>query len=137
MIGRRVRRLIFPTDQTSWHEFAESVSDGGFPALTFDFRDYGRSDNPREIELIDRDVEAVSDFLVDRGEERTILIGASMAGTAALIVGTRRLETADVAAASAPPVFMDLDSTDAIRSLTVPVRTELLESIRETGQVPS
>ena len=125
MIGRRVRRLIFPADQTSWHGFAESVSDGGFPALTFDFRDYGRSDNPREIELS------------DRGEERTILIGASMAGTAALIVGTRRLETADVAAASAPPVFMDLDSTDAIRSLTVPVRTELLESIRETGQVPS
>jgi len=87
--------------------------------------------------LIDRDVEAVSDFLVDRGEERTILIGEGMAGTEALIVGTRRPGTAGVAALSAPPVFMDLDSTEAIRSLTVPARTGLLEFIRTTGQVSS
>ena len=180
---------MFPTDQTSWHELAESISDEGFPALTFDFRGYGRSDDRREIELIDRDVEAVIDFLVDRGEERIILIGASMGGTVALIVGTRRLETVGVAALSAPPVFMGLDLPEAIRSLTVPslfmaaendgsaafsaeefaaaagkagsdsfllvvpgrdhgtrllegeqadpVRTELLESIRETGRVSS
>jgi pimeloyl-ACP methyl ester carboxylesterase len=111
---------MFPADQTSWHEFAEAVSDEGFPALTFDFRGYGESDGPREIELIDRDVEGAIDFLVDRGEERIILIGASMGGTAALIVGIRRPETRGIAALSAPPMFMGLDSTEAIRSLTVP-----------------
>ena len=111
---------MFPVVQTSWHEFAESVSDERFRVLTFDFGGYGRSDDPREIELIDRDVGAVIDFLVDQGEERIILIGASMGGTVALIVGTRRLETAGVAALSAPPVFMGLDSTEAIRSWPVP-----------------
>ena len=70
--------------------------------------------------MIDRDVEAAIDFLVIRGEERIILIGASMGGTAALIVGIRRPETAGIAALSAPPVFMGLDSTEAIRSLSVP-----------------
>ncbi len=180
---------MFPADQTSWHEFAESISDEGFPSLTFDFRGYGESDDPREIELIDKDVEAAIDFLGDRGEERIILIGASMGGTAAVIVGSRRSETAGIAALSAPPVFMGLDSTEEVQSLAVPslfmaaendgsaafsaeefsdaarkagsdsfllvvpgrdhgtrllegeqtdpVRTELLEFIRETGRVSS
>ena len=43
---------------------AETLVVGGFPALTLNFRGYGESEGSRDIELIDRDVEAAIDYLV-------------------------------------------------------------------------
>src|SRR3989337_802453 len=34
---------MFPTDQTSWHAFANTLAGNGYLALAYDFRGYGKS----------------------------------------------------------------------------------------------
>ena len=111
---------MFPSDQTSWRAFAETLAGKGFLALTVNFRGYGASGGTKDIALIDRDVEAAVDFLRGRGEERIVLVGASMGGTAAMVVGARREAIVGVAALSAPPEFGGLDAKDAVGKLTAP-----------------
>ena len=73
---------MFPTDQTSWHAFAQTLADTGYLALAYDFRGYGQSGGQRRIDQIDRDVQAAVEFLRGQGAQRIVLIGASMGGTA-------------------------------------------------------
>lgn len=73
---------MFPTDQTSWHAFAQTLADTGYLALAYDFRGYGQSGGQKRIDQIDRDVRAAVEFLRGEGAQRVVLIGASMGGTA-------------------------------------------------------
>ena len=85
---------MFPSDQTSWWEFAEVLAEKGYIALTFNFRGYGegasKSGGDKEISLIDRDLEAALAFLKGQGASSMFLVGASMGGTVSLKVATRQ-----------------------------------------------
>jgi len=98
-----------PSDQTSWYGFAEELAKAGYSALTFDFRGYGESEGSKELEKIDLDVEAAIETMRDKGYGVIYLVGASMGGTASLIVAARQ-EVAGVVAISAPADFEGLDA---------------------------
>ncbi len=97
---------MYPADQTSWWQFAELLAKEGYMALAFDFRGYRESGGDRNIDLIDRDVEAALEFLMDQGASTVFLMGASMGGTAALQVAANRADAvAGVVSLSAPAEF--------------------------------
>ena len=103
---------MFPSDQTSWWEFAEVLAGRGYMALTLDFRGFGESGGDKKIDLIDLDLEAALKFLEDEGASTVFLVGASMGGTASLKVATRQgARAAAVVALSAPVNFNGLDLT--------------------------
>ena len=102
---------MFPSDQSSWWEFAEVLADRGYMALTFNFRGYGegtgKSAGGKEIERIDQDVQAAMEFLTREGATRVYLMGASMGGTASLKVAAGE-DVAGVVSLSAPIEFKGL-----------------------------
>jgi esterase/lipase len=98
---------MFQSDRTAWSSFAALLADEGYTALTFDFRGYGDSGGDRVVEDIWRDALAAVRFMRGRGFERIILVGASMGGTAALVVAARE-ELEAVATLSAASSFMGL-----------------------------
>jgi pimeloyl-ACP methyl ester carboxylesterase len=83
---------MLPADQTSWFEFAKRTADQGYLALTFDFRGYcpggdgGCSEGERSVLSDPTDLSAAVDYLRSKGAESIALVGASMGGTAALVV---------------------------------------------------
>lgn len=106
---------MFPADQRSWYDFASTLADEGYTALTFNFRGYcpggedGCSEGDRAIPEIWRDVEAAIGFLEAEGIERVAVAGASMGGTAALIAAARpEVEVAAIVTLSAPLSFEGL-----------------------------
>ena len=109
---------MYPADQSSWHPFDRRLATMGFAALAFDFRGYGQSEGEKGPALIDRDVEAAVNYLATQGVARIVLIGASMGGTASLIVADRLVEVVGVATLSAPGEFNGLDARDAADGLT-------------------
>lgn len=111
---------MFPADQTSWWDFAATLAEQGYMALSFDFRGYGQSDGAKDIEFIDRDVEAAFDFLKAEGSSTVFLAGASMGGTASLIVAARRSEEVrGVVSVSTPVDFIGISLTE--ERIQVPV----------------
>ncbi|MFZ3386123.1 MAG: alpha/beta fold hydrolase, partial [Candidatus Hydromicrobium sp.] len=81
---------MYPTDQTSWFDFARYLADNGYIVLTYDFRGYGKSGGSQDISNIDKDLEAALDFVIRHDAEKIFLIGASMGGTASLVVASRQ-----------------------------------------------
>jgi pimeloyl-ACP methyl ester carboxylesterase len=81
-----------PADQSSWFAFADRVGSEGYLALTFDFRGYcpggdaGCSEGEKDVSAEPTDLAAAVAFLRSRGVETVALVGASMGGTAALVV---------------------------------------------------
>jgi pimeloyl-ACP methyl ester carboxylesterase len=110
---------MYPADQTSWYDYARKLADDGYMALTFDFRGYGESGGSRQIDRIDRDVAAALDELRAQGVARAVLVGASMGGTAALIVAARQ-PVEGVIALSAPVEFRGLSAKDAVTQVMAP-----------------
>jgi pimeloyl-ACP methyl ester carboxylesterase len=110
---------MYPTDQQSWFDFAKYLKQNGFGALTFDFRGYGKSEGEKDISKINIDLEAAVNFLKKNGIERIYLIGASMGGTACLVVAADE-EVNGVIAISAPMEFKGLDAKDILDSITCP-----------------
>ena len=104
---------MYPADQTSWYDYARRLADEGYVALTFDFRGYGESGGSRQIDQIDRDVEAAADEMRAQGVTRVVLVGASMGGTAALMVAARQ-PVLGVITLSAPVEFKGLSAKDAV-----------------------
>jgi esterase/lipase len=98
---------MFQSDRTAWSSFAALLADEGYTALTFDFRGYGDSGGDRVIEDIWRDALGAVRFMRGRGFDRIILVGASMGGTAALVVAARE-ELEAVVTLSAASSFMGL-----------------------------
>ena len=120
--GERLVILLhmYPADQTSWFGFAEELQARGIDALTFDFRGYGESDGEKDPGVADLDARAALGFARARGFGRVVLIGASMGGTAAIVVAAD--EPVDgVAALSAPAAMAELDAATVIAGVQAPV----------------
>jgi pimeloyl-ACP methyl ester carboxylesterase len=85
---------MLPADQTSWYPFAERLAGQGFRVLTFDFRGYcpggegGCSEGDKDIDAAPTDLRAAVAFLRADGVQRLGIAGASMGGTAALLVAS-------------------------------------------------
>lgn len=86
---------MLPADQTSWYPFAERLAGQGFRVLTFDFRGYcpggdgGCSEGTKDVDAAPTDLRAAVAFLRAAGVQRLGIAGASMGGTAALLVASR------------------------------------------------
>jgi uncharacterized protein len=98
---------MYPAGRASWSPFAARLAEEGYTALSFDFRGYGESGGEKRIDQIWRDALAAVRFMRSRGHRRIALVGASMGGTAALIVAARA-ELAGVVTLSAATSFMGL-----------------------------
>ena len=111
---------MFPADQTAWYPFARQLQSRGISALTLDFRGYGASGGEQDPGEIDHDVRAAIAFARDRGFDRIVLVGASMGGTAAIVVAVD--ESLDgVAVLSAPSRMRGLDAKSTIAGVTCPL----------------
>jgi pimeloyl-ACP methyl ester carboxylesterase len=108
---------MFPADQSAWYFFANRLGELGYRVLTFDFRGYcpggdaGCSEGEKNIPAIWQDVEGAVAALRSKGVTRLALVGASMGGTASLIVAGKQGRDIDaVITLSAPPSFEGLDA---------------------------
>ncbi len=108
---------MYPADQRSWTSFANETAAAGFRTLTFDFRGYGESGGEKNVAAIDRDLEGAYRFLVGRKIRSIYLVGASMGGTASLIVASH-VPVAGVATLSAPVAFRGLDAQPVLGKVT-------------------
>ena len=109
-----------PNDQSAWFEFAQSLADQGYAALTFDFRGYGDSQGEKDFSKLDEDLrEALRFMRDDRGLTQVFLIGASMGGTTSLVVAAQE-DVAGVVAVSAPAQFEDQDALGAVVGIVEP-----------------
>ncbi len=72
--------------QSSWREFALTLAENGFTALTFDFRGLGESGGYWGYATLDKDVRAALNYLQDQQHNQIVCVGASMGGTACLRV---------------------------------------------------
>ena len=83
---------MLPADQRAWYPFAQRLAEQGFRVLTFDFRGYcpggdgGCSEGTKQVDAAPSDLQAAVDRLRADGVERVGIAGASMGGTAALLV---------------------------------------------------
>lgn len=110
---------MYPADQTSWFDTATQLAARGYLVLTFDFRGYGESAGKKQIDQIDKDLEAAVQEIQTRGASSVALVGASMGGTVSLIVAART-KVAAVATLSAPVEFRGLSARQAVAAITVP-----------------
>ena len=102
---------MYPTDQSSWDNFADRLMQNGYEVITFDFRGYGKSEGEKEIDKIHKDLLAALKFVREDGAKNIVLIGASMGGTASLFVGSQNIVNG-VIAISAPDEFQGLTVGD-------------------------
>ena len=108
-----------PNDQSDWFAFAQRLADEGYAALTFDFRGYGASGSDKDFDKLDEDLLEAIRFMRDRGKGPIFLIGASMGGTASLVVAGQQ-EIAGVVAISAPSRFEGQDALSAVPNISEP-----------------
>ncbi|HEY7668884.1 MAG TPA: alpha/beta fold hydrolase [Actinomycetota bacterium] len=109
---------MLPADQRSWFDFADRLGGSGYRALTFDFRGYcpggaaGCSDGEKDVGAIWQDVQGAVEFLRSQGVRDVGLVGASMGGTASLVVASELGdEIAVVITLSAPDAIDGLAAT--------------------------
>jgi len=110
---------MYPTDQTSWFDFAEELADKGYIVLTYDFRGYGKSGGEQDIPNIYKDLEAALNFVKQYDAEQIFLIGASMGGTASLIVALKE-EVDGVVSFSSAMEFMGLSAEGIVQDIGCP-----------------
>ena len=110
---------MFPTEQTSWFDFADYLADNGYIVLTYDFRGYGKSGGSKDISQIYKDLEAAVDFIRQYDIEKMFFIGASMGGTASIIVASKE-ETDGLVTISAPVEFKGLSTTGKVEKVKCP-----------------
>ncbi len=117
---------MYPSDQSAWFDFADRLGDRGYRVLTFNFRGYcpggdaGCSEGDKRIGAIWQDVAGAVDALRNRGVARIALVGASMGGTASLIVASQEGDGIDVVVTlSAPTSFEGLSAgADVLAEVT-------------------
>lgn len=139
LYGDEHERLVIlshmrPNDQTAWEPFARDLAEHGYAALTFDFRGYGISAGDKDFDKLDEDLAAVVSFMRERGKEQIFLVGASMGGTASLVVAAEA-DVDGVVSVSAPALFEGQNATEAIASISAP--TLLLAAEDDTAAVVS
>lgn len=110
-----------PADQTEWFPFATELAETGeYTVLTFDFRGYGASTGDKQFDRIDTDLAAAIEYMrAELPVEDVFIVGASMGGTAALVVGSR-IDVAGIVTISAPGQFPPLDALDHIGEIDAP-----------------
>lgn len=110
-----------PADQTEWYEFAQELADTGrFTVLTFDFRGYEESTGEKQFDRIDTDLGAAYDFMREElGIAKIFLVGASMGGTASLVVAARE-PVAGVVSISSPDQFPPLSAKETVDEIAAP-----------------
>jgi pimeloyl-ACP methyl ester carboxylesterase len=116
---------MLPADQTSWYPFAERLASQGYRVLTFDFRGYcpggdgGCSDGTKQVDAANTDLQAAVDRIREEGVQQVGIAGASMGGTAALLVAAT-----------------DPTGIAAVVTLSAPVSIEGLSADQQTlGQI--
>lgn len=116
------------SDATPWFPFAtELARTGRFTVLTFNFRGYDDSTGEKQFDRIDTDLEAAYDYMRTTLNVGTVfLVGASMGGTASLVLASR-VPVAGVVAISAEGVFPpspsdvpSLNAVDAVKNVRAP-----------------
>jgi pimeloyl-ACP methyl ester carboxylesterase len=110
---------MYPTDQSSWYATAAELAGDGFLVLTFDFRGYGTSTGTKQIDRIAEDLHAAVMEIRTLGAEKVGLVGASMGGTAALIVAATDPVDA-VVTLSAPIEFQGLSAREVVARVKPP-----------------
>jgi dienelactone hydrolase len=102
---------MLPADQSSWYPEAARLAGQGYRALTFDLRGYcpggdgGCSQGTKDINEAPTDVAAALTFLRSQGPTRFALVGASIGGTASLVVASEQTNIPAVITLSAPEVL--------------------------------
>jgi pimeloyl-ACP methyl ester carboxylesterase len=118
-----------PSDQTSWFPFAtELAATGEFTVLTFDFRGYGDSSGDKQFDRIEVDLDAAYRYMRDDlALAEIFLVGASMGGTASLVVASRERVAGVVSISSQaefPPSGQSdvppLDAVEAVAKIRAP-----------------
>jgi pimeloyl-ACP methyl ester carboxylesterase len=114
---------MFPSDQSSWFDFADRLAGRGYRVLTFDFRGYcpggaaGCSQGEKRIADIWQDVQGAVEVLRGEGVTRVGLIGASMGGTASLVAASKDGEDIEaIVTLSAPTSFEGLEAGPEVLS---------------------
>jgi pimeloyl-ACP methyl ester carboxylesterase len=110
-----------PADQSSWFPFAtELAATGDFTVLTFDFRGYGESTGEQNFDRVDTDLQAAYEYMRDVLQlDRIFLVGASMGGTASLIIAARN-PVDGVVSISSPAQFPPLDALESVDDIVEP-----------------
>lgn len=106
---------MLPADQSAWYETAAALGKRGYRVLTFNFRGYcpggdaGCSGGDKDVSAADDDLRSALAYLRDQGADRVGLVGASMGGTAALVVASDEGSPVEaVVTLSAPQLIGDL-----------------------------
>jgi pimeloyl-ACP methyl ester carboxylesterase len=110
-----------PADQTAWFAFATRLADSGrFTVLTFDFRGFGSSTGEKAFDRVDTDLLSAYTYMRDTLHiTKVFLVGASMGGTASLVVGAR-VPVAGVVSISSPAQFENMDALATVPRIAVP-----------------
>jgi len=113
---------MYPTDQTSWFDFAQDLEQEGYVALTFDFRGYGKSKGEKEdIPNIDKDLKAAISFVRQYDYEKLFLVGASMGGTVSIVVAAEDSGISGVVSLASPDKMgKDFDALSVVSKLKMP-----------------
>ena len=112
---------MYPTDQTSWFDFAKELAGRGYVALTFDFRGYGKSKgNKDDIPNIDKDIKAAIAYVKQYDYEKLFLIGASMGGTATIVAAAEEDVSGVVTLAAPDKMGNDMDALAVVSKLKMP-----------------
>jgi pimeloyl-ACP methyl ester carboxylesterase len=106
---------MLPADQSSWFDFAKRIADQGYLALTFNLRGYcpggdaGCSTGEKDASAAGVDLAAAVAFLRSEGAETIALVGASVGGTASLVLAAQEGDgVVAVITLSAPQTIDDL-----------------------------
>jgi pimeloyl-ACP methyl ester carboxylesterase len=111
---------MLPADQSSWYPEATHLAGMGYRVLTFDLRGYcpggdaGCSQGTKDPNAAPTDLTAALTFLRGGGPMRVGLVGASVGGTASLIVASQQTNVPAVVALSAPEVLDALAVTPQV-----------------------
>jgi pimeloyl-ACP methyl ester carboxylesterase len=110
-----------PSDQTAWFPYATTLAESGqYTVLTFDFRGYGESTGEKEFDRLDTDLQAALDYMRDDlGIADIFLVGASMGGTASLLVAERE-PVLGLVSISSPATYQEIDAVAGVDLIDAP-----------------
>lgn len=98
---------MYGSSREAWAPFAERAAEAGYLTLAVDMRGFGESEGSRSAPSAPLDLRAAVEAIRDRGAEEVVVVGASFAGTGAL-VAAGEADWAGVATLSAPASFEGL-----------------------------
>jgi pimeloyl-ACP methyl ester carboxylesterase len=124
--GQRPRGVILSHmhggSHEDWDDFADSLVANGYAVLKYDFRRTGDVQDDDDVERAPIDLRAALAFMQSRDIEEIFLVGASMGGTASLIVAADGdPDILGVVAMGAPARYLGMDAVAVARNVQVPV----------------